>query len=187
MTEAQQPVMYRDRPRARRGERAADAAALRQPDRCAQRVRHRPQPEHAAVCCTEGILELLDERELRGVLGHELSHVYNRDILISSVAATLASVDHAPRALRLLHPACGGDDDDGRQPVGVAAGRRSSARSPPRSSSWRSAGRREYQADESGAELTGDPLALASALRKLEPASPRGRCRPSRRCRPPAR
>jgi heat shock protein HtpX len=123
-------------------------------------------PANAAVCVTEGIMGMLTERELRGVIGHELSHVYNRDILISSVAAGLGGIITVLANIAWFIPLGNSDDDEGGGilglllllilgPIAAALIQMAISRN------------REYQADASGAQLTNDPLALASALAKI--------------------
>lgn len=124
-------------------------------------------PRNAVVCCTVGILNLLDERELRGVLAHELMHVYNRDILTSSIAAAMSGLLTSAAQFFLFFGGGRGRSDGGPlaaigmvlmallAPLAAAMIRMAISRT------------REYDADEDGARLSGDPLALADALRKI--------------------
>jgi len=119
--------------------------------------------EHAVVCVTEGLLHVVDRQELEGVLAHELAHIKNRDMLISTLAATMAG---AISQLAWLAFFLGGRDDDSNPIAGllmlvlgpIAAMVIQSAISR----------QREFEADRVGAQISGNPLALASALRKLE-------------------
>ncbi|HEX8434762.1 zinc metalloprotease HtpX [Archangium sp.] len=128
-------------------------------------------PEHGVVAVTTGILQVLDERELRGVLAHELAHIKNRDILLSTIAAAVASaVTYMAHAVGFMGSMFMGRDEDGDEglsplqtlalalvaPIAATLIQMGISRS------------REYLADQSGGELSGDPEALARALEKLE-------------------
>lgn len=123
-------------------------------------------PEHAAVAVTTGIIELLNERELRGVLAHELAHIKHRDILISTMTATVAGAISMLANFGMLF---GGRDEEGRPanpvltilvmilaPIAAVIIQLAISRT------------REFGADAGGAEICGDPEALASALAKIE-------------------
>jgi heat shock protein HtpX len=125
-------------------------------------------PEHGVVAVTRGIVELLDERELRGVLAHELAHVANRDILVASIAAALAgAISNVANAIAFSGLFGGGsrDEEEGSGGSGLLM-----LLVAPLAGTLVQLGisrSREYLADETGARLSGDPLALASALEKL--------------------
>ncbi len=122
-------------------------------------------PEHAAVAATTGILRVLSERELRGVMAHELAHVKHRDILISTISATMAG---AISALANFAMFFGGRSDDGR-PANPIAGILVALLAPLAASLIQMAisRAREFEADRGGAEISGDPQALAMALDKI--------------------
>jgi heat shock protein HtpX len=123
-------------------------------------------PEHAAVAATTGILQLLSARELRGVMAHELAHVQHRDILISTISATMAG---AISALANFAMFFGGRDEEGR-PVNPLAGILVAFLAPLAASLIQMAisRAREYEADRGGAEISADPHALADALGKIQ-------------------
>ena len=134
-------------------------------------------PQHAAVAVTEGLMRMMNEREITGVLAHELAHVQNRDILISSIAATLAGVivhvAYMAQWAAMFGMGRSSDDEDSGggtlslilmailAPLAATIIQLAISRT------------REFSADDTGARISGDPLALASALRKLGMASDR--------------
>ena len=122
-------------------------------------------PEHAAVAATTGILRVLSERELRGVMAHELAHVRHRDILISTISATMAGAIGMLANFAMIF---GGRDDEGR-PANPIVGLLVMILAPIAASLIQMAisRAREFEADRGGAEISGDPRALASALEKI--------------------
>ena len=124
---------------------------------------------HAAVCCTQGILQILNARELRGVLGHELMHVYNRDILTSAIASAMATVISYLGYSLMYFGDNRSDDRNDSGGLGLIGALLSMILAPIAASLIQMAisRTREYDADEDGSLLTGDPEALASALNKI--------------------
>lgn len=124
-------------------------------------------PEHAAVAATEGVLRLLNDDELDGVIGHELAHVKHRDILISSIAATLAAAVMMVSRFAMFFGGSRDDDREGGNPLAAMA---MIILAPIAAMLIQAAisRSREFDADAGGAAIAGSPMGLMSALRKLE-------------------
>ncbi len=177
VSEAEAPMLYRIVHNLALGARIPMPRLYIIPSDAANAFATGRNPQHAAVAVTEGILRLMNERELTGVLSHELSHVTNRDILISSIAATLAGVIMMIANMARWAALFGGySRSDEREGGGGVIGLIAMSILAPIAAmiiQMAISRTREYAADASGAHLSGDPLALASALGKLGAASER--------------
>jgi heat shock protein HtpX len=159
--------------------RLAERAGLPQP-RCYVIPQQSPNafatgrnPQHAAVAATEGILQILNDEELAGVLGHELAHVKHRDILISSVAATLAAAIMMTARFAMFWGGGRRDDREGSSGGGVVAMLATIILAPIAAALIQAAisRSREFDADAGGAAIAGSPRGLVTALQKIEAAS----------------
>lgn len=129
-----------------------------------------PNPKKAVVAATQGILAMLDDDELEGVMAHEIGHVRNRDMLIMTVAATVAGAITFAARMLFWNALFGGGNSENRNPLSIAIGVAFMLLAPVAALVVQLAisRRREFEADKAGAEISGKPLALASALRKME-------------------
>ncbi len=175
VSEQEAPMLYRLADRLAAQYRVPRPRVYVSPDPSPNAFATGRNPHHAAICVNQGLLRILDEEELYGVLAHEFGHVRNRDILISSVVAVLAGTITLIANVAqwgLMFGGYGGRDRNGGVGGGIA-GLLMIILAPLAALLIQLAvsRSREYEADRTGAEVSGDPLALASALRKLERGS----------------